>query len=284
MAKRFSNPQEAADFVRRSVQNDTAGNGNCGQGVRFTLAALGVPHVARADSGPQHGYTFAELLTRPDMVEAGWSELDLSGPPPITPENCPPGVVWVYEHDSPPGARGGSKYGHVEIVVGEAGASSRKYASGGFFNNPGGTVGDNPVRAFVHPDLTAALGSGDRPLSANYVRRALDTARAQAADGEAAIPPETVPTRPSRKPEDLTSRSQDRDEPSSSEDFAGVSGETSDIDYDNVTSEELANMVMNIFLGLDPQSATPVFEPGELEALRTAPETAPAPAGIDNQR
>ncbi len=248
----FQNAAQASDRIKSLVAQDSAGKFNCGAGVRFTLEALGVPHVPRSESGSQDGYKWAGLLRRPDMVEAGWKEVDWQAEG-WTPETSPPGIVWVYPHNTPRGNNGkGAEFGHVEIATGDG------YASGGYFKNPGGSVRKNTPVAFVNDKLTEMMGA-DGVVPENIARGSLQRAQ------------EISPfQRQARKNDEGTSVSLLNT-------FGSASYDLNTMDLSNMGFGELIGMIMSIFFGLDPNVSFPKQERAEMDV----PLSAVTPADPD---
>ncbi len=163
---------DTSDYVRTMVRDDGVRSNLCGQGVRTTLAALGIPHLTVDQTGAQDGHRWDEFLSDPRMREAGWEEVDWDAMG-WSPENSPPGVVWVYGHNEPrpdPAVdKTGKAWGHVEIALQDG------YVAGGFANNPGGSVRHNTPRAFVHPKLTE-LFQAEGAVPEDFARESIDRA------------------------------------------------------------------------------------------------------------
>lgn len=130
-------------FIQQS-KFDNAGDRQCAKGVANILESVGVS-VTRGDA-----YTWKDTLP-----QNGWVKLE-----GIRPENAPSGAVIVYDRD-PPGQRfgkGGSTYGHVELVA-EDKSGNRHYVSDKARSNSGGTVPGNFVGVYVNPKLTPLDGN-----------------------------------------------------------------------------------------------------------------------------
>jgi len=128
----------------RTAASDNAGGGYCAKGVANILQAAGL------DCTRGNAHTWDETLP-----QNGWQMLE-----GVTPENAPPGAVIVYDRDTNySGKGGGAEYGHVEIVAVEA-DGDRKYVSDKARDNWGGTVPDNFVGVYIHPDLHKPLENG----------------------------------------------------------------------------------------------------------------------------
>lgn len=128
----------------RTAATDNAGGGYCAKGVANILQAAGL----ECTRGNAH--TWDETLP-----QNGWQKLE-----GVTPENAPPGAVLVFDRDTNyRGKGGGAEYGHVEIVAIEA-DGDRKYVSDKARDNWGGTVPDNFVGVYIHPDLHKPLENG----------------------------------------------------------------------------------------------------------------------------
>lgn len=128
----------------RTAASDNAGGGYCAKGVANILQAAGL------DCTRGNAHTWDETLP-----QNGWQMLE-----GVTPENAPPGAVIVYDRDrNYSGKGGGAEYGHVEIVAIEA-DGDRKYVSDKARDNWGGTVPDNFVGVYIHPDLHKPLENG----------------------------------------------------------------------------------------------------------------------------
>lgn len=163
---------DTSDYIRNMVGNDGVRSNLCGRGVRTTLQALGIPTLTPEQTGAQDGHRWDEILTDPRMKAAGWEEVDWSQMG-WSPENSPPGIVWVYGHNEPrPDTnvdKTGRAFGHVEISLEDG------YVAGGFANNPGGSVRHNAPRAFVHPELTE-LFSSEGPVPEEFARASVERA------------------------------------------------------------------------------------------------------------
>ncbi len=128
----------------RTAATDNAGGGYCAKGVANILQAAGL------DCTRGNAHTWDDTLP-----QNGWQKLE-----GVTPENAPPGAVIVYDRDQNyRGKGGGAEYGHVEIVAIEA-DGDRKYVSDKARDNWGGTVPDNFVGVYIHPDLHKPLENG----------------------------------------------------------------------------------------------------------------------------
>ena len=226
----FNGAAVTSQHIRHLTATDDAGKYACGRGVRFTLEALGIPHLARSETGPQHGHTWDDMLRSDKMQEAGWQEVDLAKTG-WTPEDSPPGVVWVYDRNNPPLNNGrGAQYGHVEIAIKDG------YASGGVFNNPGGSVRGNEVSAFVHPKLTKLMG--DEPISADFARETLERAHTAAIRREQEFGNTVVRNNNS----------------------TAVLYDLNNVDLDNLTGFELLGLILSMFFGVPLTRDFPVVE------------------------
>jgi len=222
----FKTAALADEFVEQKARSDDASLGNCGRGVRNILQSLGVPHLPRSETGMQNGHKWKGYLESEKMQEVGWEKVDLQATG-WTPESSPPGVVWVYPHDTPRGTNGkGAQYGHVEIAL------NNGYAAGGIARNPGGSVRHNQPTAFVHEKLTDLM-NGQDPVPENFARAAVQTAQVIKRDEETPLPADEKPT--------------------TTQIFADVAEhKPSHLDLKGIPIEKLIEIIINVMNGKDP--------------------------------
>ncbi len=140
----------SATMIQTS-QTDNARGGYCAKGVANILERVGL------DCTRGNAHTWDDTLP-----QNGWQKLE-----GITPENAPPGAVIVYDRDANyAGKGGGAEYGHVEIVAEDANGN-RKYVSDAARDNWGGTVPDNFVGVYIHPDLHRTVAGTGTVLAAD---------------------------------------------------------------------------------------------------------------------
>lgn len=118
------------------ARSDDARVGYCAKGTANILEDQGY-RVARGDA---HDWDRT-------LPQNGW--VKLSG---VNARNAPEGAVLVYDSDVHQGQRarndGGGRFGHAEVVCYDA-QGNRKYVSDAARSNPGGTVPDNFVGAYI---------------------------------------------------------------------------------------------------------------------------------------
>ncbi len=148
------NNEQSAALSRKIIdisEGDNAHNGYCGRGVSNILTGLGLKNK----NGD--GHTWKDSLPK-----HGWKKLDDIK----NPENAPPGSVIVYDRDRNfTGKKGGAGFGHVEMVAEKDG--ERLYVSDKARSNWGGTVPENFVGVYVHPELTADLTNQNTTLASS---------------------------------------------------------------------------------------------------------------------